>query len=262
MEKARSRDGTEIAFERVGDGPTVVVVGGALNDRMAGMPLVQVLSPPFSAVTYDRRGRGDSGDTEPYAVEREVEDLGAVIAATGGSASLVGTSSGAVLALHGAAAGLPVHKLAMYEPPFMLDDTRPLPPDDYIERLRELGSSDRGAAVEFFMTVGVGVPPEMVEGMKQAPMWPGLEAIAHTLWYDGTVMGEAIKGDPSALKQWSAVTTPTLVMDGGASPPWLHNAARELADILPNADYRTLEGQTHAVDPNALGPAVTEFFSG
>jgi pimeloyl-ACP methyl ester carboxylesterase len=261
MEKARSKDGTEIAFERIGDGPTAIIVGGALNDRMAGVPFAQVLSSKFTAVTYDRRGRGDSGDTQPFAVEREVEDLGAVIDANGGSASLVGTSSGAVLGLVGAAAGLHVRKLAMYEPPFMIDDTRPVPAADYVDTLRERGTNDRGGAVEYFMTVGVGVPPEMVEGMKQGPMWPALEAIAHTLWYDGLVMGETIEGDPGALKQWASVQTPTLVMDGGASPPWLQNGARTLAEILPNAEYRTLEGQTHAVDPNALGPVVIEFFS-
>ncbi len=262
METVRSKDGTIIAFDRVGRGPSVILVGGALSDRSAGAPLANLLSQGFTVVTFDRRGRGDSGDTATYAVEREVEDLGALIAETAGAASVFGHSSGAVLALEGAVRGLPITRLAVYEPPFIVDDTRPLLPDDYGPRLTELISAGRrGDAVELFMTVAVGVPAEMVAEMRGSPMWPAMEALAHTLPYDGAVMGDTMEGNPASMKRWASITVPTLAMDGGASPEWAQNAVRALVEVLPDAQHLTLEGQTHGAAPEIVAPILERFFS-
>jgi pimeloyl-ACP methyl ester carboxylesterase len=262
METVRSKDDTPIAFDRVGRGPSVILVGGALSDRSAGAPLAGLLSQRFTVITFDRRGRGDSGDAATYAVEREVEDLGALVAEAGGAASVFGHSSGAVLALEGAVRGLPITKLALYEPPFIVDDSRPLLPEDYERRLTELISSGRrGDAVELFMTAAVGVPPEMVAQMRNSPMWPAMEALAHTLPYDGAIMGDTMNGNPASMKRWASVTVSTLAMDGGASPEWARNAVRALVEVLPDAQHLTLEGQTHAADPEVVAPALERFFA-
>jgi pimeloyl-ACP methyl ester carboxylesterase len=262
MNQVTSKDGTTIAFDRSGEGPPVVLVGGALSDRSAGAPLAALLAPNLTVFAYDRRGRGNSGDTPPYAVEREVEDIGALIEEAGGSAYGVGHSSGAVLALEAAHRGLPITKLALYEPPFFVDDSRPPVPADYVERLTELASTGRrGDAVEFFLTKAVEVPPEAVAGMRTGPFWPTMEAVAHTLAYDGLVMGDTMAGDPSPLKRWASVAIPTLVIDGGASPAWARNAVQALVDVLPRAQRRTLEDQTHNVAPDVLAPVLTEFFA-
>jgi pimeloyl-ACP methyl ester carboxylesterase len=261
MDTVASHDGTTIAFDRSGEGPSLVFVDGALADRSAGRSLAALLAPRFTVYSYDRRGRGDSTDTAPYAVEREVEDLDALIGEAGGSAMLVGGSSGGVLALE-AARTLPVTKLVIYEPPFIVDDSRAPLPDDYVERLRDVASSGRrGEAVEYFMTVGVEVPAEQIAGMRQAPFWAGLESIAHTIAYDGVIMGDTMSGSAAPLQRWASVTIPTLVVDGGASPQWMHNGAQAIADVLPAARRVTLEGQTHAVDPAVLAPVLEEFFS-
>jgi pimeloyl-ACP methyl ester carboxylesterase len=258
-----SKDGTTIAFDRSGDGPPVVLVGGALSTRGAAEPLAGFLGPSFTVCAYDRRGRGDSGDTPPYEVEREVEDIQALVQEAGGSAFAFGHSSGGVLALETAAHTLGITKLALYEPPFIVDDSRPPVPDDFIERLTELASTDRrGDAVEQFMVIGVGAPPEAVAPMRDAPSWPALEAVAHTLPYDMRVMGDHLSGTPLPSDRWGSVTIPTLVIDGSASPPWLGNAAQGLVDVLPDAQRRTIEGQTHDVDPSLLAPVLEEFFAG
>jgi pimeloyl-ACP methyl ester carboxylesterase len=262
MNVVTASDGTTIAFDRSGTGPPVIVVGGALSDRSGGAPLAALLAPHLTVLTYDRRGRGDSGDTLPYAVEREVEDLGALIADAGGSASVFGHSSGAMLALQGAALGLPIAKLALYEPPFILDDSRPPAPSDFVTRLAELASSARpGDAVEYFMATGPGVPPDAIAEMRQAPSWPAMEAVAHTLTYDGMVMGDTMSGSPAPIRRFASVTVPTLVIDGGASPAWARNAVQAIVDVLPDARRRTLEGQTHAADPGVLAPVLEEFFA-
>src|SRR6266568_645857 len=183
MKKVHSKDSTAIAFDQLGQGSAIILVGGAFTDRSQPtlVQLAALLAPHFTVFNYDRRGRGESGDTAPYAVEREVEDLGALITEAGGSAFVVGGSSGAVLALE-AARKLPITKLALYEPPFIVDDSRPPLPADYVAQLIELISSGRrGDAVEFFMTKAVGVPAEFVAQMQNAPMWPALEAAA-TRW--------------------------------------------------------------------------------
>ena len=261
MNTVRSRDGTTIAFDRSGQGPPVILVGGALSDRSAAVPLAAALGPNLTVFAYDRRGRGDSGDTPPYAVQREVEDLAALVEEAGGSAFVFGHSSGAALALEAAARGLAVAKLALYEPPFIVDDSRPLLPEDYTQRLDDLISAGRrGDAVEYFMTVAVIVPSEMVAQMRESLMSPAMEALAHTLAYDGAVMDDHMSGKPLPMEWATTVTMPALVMDGGASPVWARHAVRALADLLPDARYRTLEGQTHGADPHVLAPVLLEFF--
>jgi pimeloyl-ACP methyl ester carboxylesterase len=263
MKHVRSGDGTIVAYDRIGDGPAVILIGGALNNRHSGAPLAKLLAPHYSAITYDRRGRGDSGNTLPYAVEREIEDIAALIGEAGGHALAMGHSSGAVLALKAAAAGLPITRLVLYEPPFILDGSRTPVPADYVAHLAELTATGRrGEAVEYFLVEAVGVPGPAVAQMKQSPMWADLESVAHTLPYDGMIMGDTMFGGPAALERWSTMSVPTLVMDGGDSPAWARNACRSLAGVLPRCEYRTLPGQTHAAAPEVLAPALEEFFAG
>jgi pimeloyl-ACP methyl ester carboxylesterase len=264
MNKVTSKDGTPIAFDRLGEGPPVILVAGASGVRSHPLmgQLAERLAERFTVYNYDRRGRGDSGDTPPYAVEREIEDIDALIDAAGEPAYLYGISSGAVLALE-AASRLPtkVKKLALYEPPFIVDDSRPPLPEDYVPHLNALiAAGRRGDAAEYFLTDAIGLPAEYVAPMRNDPMWAELEAVAHTLPYDGTIMGNTMSGKPLPARRWASVTTPTLVMDGGASPPFFHNGAQALADILPNAQRRTLEGQSHGVAPDALAPVLLDFF--
>jgi pimeloyl-ACP methyl ester carboxylesterase len=259
-----SKDGTHIVFDRLGDGPALILVGGALSDRSGWAPLAKLLAPRFTVFSYDRRGRGDSEDTLPYSVEREIEDLDALIDEAGGAASIHGQSSGAVLALE-ATARFPgkVRKLSLYEPPFIIDDSRPPPPENFVGQIKELiAANRRGDAVEFWMTEVVRAPAEAVAQMRSAPTWPALEAVAHTLTYDIAVLGENMAGDPLPAQQWAAATAPTLVIDGGASPAWIRNSARTLAAVLPNAQRRTLEGQTHNAAPEVLAPEIERFFVG
>ena len=261
MEKVQSRDGTPIAFDRVGGGPALIVVNGALSDRKAGTALAERLAPRFAVYLYDRRGRGDSGDTAPYAVAREVDDLAAVLGAAGGAAGVLGHSSGAVLALE-AARTLAFTTLALYEPPFVVDDTRAPVPEDYVPHLKKLlAEGQRGEAVQYFMRVAVGLPEAAIKAMSQpSPAWSATQALAHTLIYDGLVMGDSLRGRPLSREKWSAVNTPTLVMDGGASPEWARNSVQALAAVLPHAQRRTLPGQTHGADPQVLAPVLEEFF--
>jgi pimeloyl-ACP methyl ester carboxylesterase len=259
----RSSDGTTIAFDRRGNGPPVVLVGGALSDRAGAAALGEALATRLTAITFDRRGRGDSGDAQPYAVEREIEDVAALVDAAGGSAFVYGHSSGSVLSLRAAAAGVTIQRLAVYEPPFMIDHSRPLPPDDYNAHIDELiAAGRRGEAVEYFLTVGPQVPGPVVEGMRMSSAWAGLTAMAHTINYDNRVMGDTMAGDPAPLGRWSSLTTPTLVLVGGDSPPWMQHATATLADVLPNATSSSLEGQTHGAAPDALAPVLLEFFLG
>jgi pimeloyl-ACP methyl ester carboxylesterase len=262
MRKVHSKDGTAIAFDQSGEGPPIILVGGALSDRSAATQLAAFLGPHFTVYAYDRRGRGDSGDTAPYAVAREVEDIDALINEAGGSAFVFGHSSGAALALE-ATSKLPskVKKLALYEPPFIVDDSRPPLQADYVARLTELvAAGRRGDAVEFFMTKAVAVPIEFIAQMRGDPMWPAMERLAHTLAYDGAIMGDTIAGKPLPAGRWASATVPTLVMDGGLSPAWIRHAAQAVADVLPNAKYRTLEGQEHGVASEVLAPVLVEFY--
>jgi pimeloyl-ACP methyl ester carboxylesterase len=258
MDKAHSSDGTTIAFDRLGAGAPVVLVSGASTARSIHARLAGLLAADFTVFNYDRRGRGDSGDTPPYSVRREVEDLQAVIAAAGGSAAVFGNSSGAVLALHAAAAGLPVTRLALWEPPFMTDPDAPRRQRDYVARLTGLlDAGRRGDAMALFMT-SIGLPEAMIAGMRQAPMWPGMEALAPTLAYDAAVMGDSLV--PAGMV--ASVTAPTLVLNGGETGAWAADAARALTAALPNAARRTLDGQDHNVAWDVLAPVLREFFAG
>jgi pimeloyl-ACP methyl ester carboxylesterase len=258
----RSRDGTRIAYETHGSGPAVILVDGALCSRVFG-PLptfAPLLAQHFTVYLYDRRGRGQSGDTPPYAVEREIEDLQALIAAAGGSACVCGVSSGAALALEAAARGAPIRKLALYEAPFIVDDSRKPVPRDIVPRLKQmLAEGRRGDVVRTFMRL-VGVPGFFVALMRFMPMWSKLEAVAHTVPYDLTILDGNQIGRPLPTERWAAARMPTLVLGGGKSPAWMQHGVRALADALPAAQLRMLPGQTHMVRPSALVPQLVEFF--
>jgi len=262
MHTARSQDGTPIAYQKSGEGPPLILVDGALCYRASGpsRPLAAELASDFTVYTYDRRGRGDSGDTAPYSVDREVEDLEAVIREAGGSAHVYGISSGAVLALESAAKGAAIESLALYEPPFIVDASRAPMPDDYRERVTDLAAAGRrGDAVKLFMR-NVGVPRALVALMGLMPMFKRLKVVAHTLAYDAAVMGDTQSGRPLPRTRWSEVATPTLVIAGGKSPAWLHAGAEELAGIVPGAESRVLPGQTHMVKPKVLAPMLAGWF--
>jgi pimeloyl-ACP methyl ester carboxylesterase len=258
MNEVTSSDGTTIAFDRLGEGPPVILVCGGSTDRASNAPLAALLAEHFTVFNYDRRGRGDSGDTPPYAVERELEDIEALIGAAGGSAFLYGTSSGAGLALIAAASGLDITKLALWEPPYILDESS-RPPADQVERYNEMiAAGRRGDAVEFFMSKVVGLPPEFVAYARTQPFWQAQEAIAHTLAYDATIMGDYSLPTERA----AAVSAPTIVIVGGASLPFMRETAQALADVIPDAQYRILEGQEHNVSPDAIAPVMVGFFAG
>jgi len=257
MENVTSKDGTTIAFDRLGSGPPVVLVCGGSVDRMADAGIAQELASDLMVLNYDRRGRGDSGDTPPYAIEREIEDIEAVIEAAGGSANLWGSSSGAALAMIATASGAPVTKLALWEPPYFLDpDARP--PADQVEQYETMiAEGRRGDAAEYFMAKVVGMPPEFVADARSQPWWAGQEAIAHTLAYDARIMGDYLIPTDTA----SSVKVPTVVLAGGADMPFMRETAQALADALPDGEVRFLEGQGHNVDPTVLAPALKEFFT-
>ena len=278
MKTVTSKDGTTIAFDQAGNGPAVVLVTGALGTRSNMTPnsLPAIISEHFNVIDYDRRGRGDSTDTQPYAVQREIEDIESLIDEVGGSAFLFGMSSGGILALE-AARALPgkVNKLALYEPPFIIDDSRPPLPNDYVEQLNAAIAAGRpGDAVEIFMTKALLIPDEFVAMMRNAPMsqafgddagakppeWADMEKIAHTLAYDGMITREFLAGKPLPPKRWSAISAPTIVIVGGNSEPFFHDGAQALVHDIPNAQRRILEGQDHAVSPEALAPVLIEFF--
>ena len=263
MSKVLSKDGTPIAFDRSGQGPALIIVAGATATRANTGESWVNLSPGFTVFSYDRRGRGESGDTAPYAVEREVEDIDALITEAGGTAFVIGLSSGAVLALEGAQM-LPgrILKLAVYEPPFIIDNSRPPIPDDYVTTLNKLIAEDRrDEAVEYFMVKAIGISPEDVAYMRNSPMWETIKKVAHTIPYDGTIMGDTMSGNPSSIRKYASVTVPTLVMDGGNSPAFMHHGAEELTKILPNAQHRRLAGQDHSVAGDVLMPILVEFFN-
>jgi len=264
MATVTSTDGTLIAFDRVGSGPPLILVDGAMCYRASGPmgPIAKLLSSHFTVYTYDRRGRGESTNVLPYAVEREVEDLQALIAEAGGSAYVCGLSSGAALAVEAAHRGAPITKLALFEAPFFVDETRPPLPSDFISRLDlAVATNDRGEAVKMFMKL-VGVPAFAIALMRFLPPWKKLTGIAHTLPYDMRIVSEHQWGKPLSRQRWSRAAMPTIVMDGGKSPAWMRNAARELASVLPNARYETLPGQTHMVKAPVLAPVLLNFFTG
>lgn len=262
MPTVRSKDGTTIAYDKVGEGPPLILVDGALCYRESGpmRSLSAQLAPYFTVYFYDRRGRGESSDTKPWAVEREIEDLEALIVAAGGSAYVFGLSSGAALSLEAADHGLAIRKLALYEAPFVVDDSYPPMAEQYLPDLKALVAADRrGDAVKHFMR-RVGVPGVFVALMRLMPAWKRLTSVAPTLVYDISIVEANQKGRPLANGQWN-VTVPTLVVDGGKSPAWMRNGMRALSGVLPTASYKTLDGQTHMVKAAVLAPVLRDFFN-
>lgn len=264
MSKVKSNDGTLITYEKIGSGAPLVLVDGALCSRRNGPngPLAALLRQHFTVYTYDRRGRGESGDTAPYHIDREIEDLAAIIGEAGGSACVYGISSGAALALEAASHLDSIKKLALYEAPFVTDSSRMPVSDDYFEQLRQLvASGRRGAAVKLFMRKGVGVPAPFVAIMPLMPAWTKLKAVAHTLPYDTLLTIDHQNGQAETLSRWSGVSVPTLVAVGGKSPKWMQSSMRSLANVLPHAKLQTLEGQTHIIKPAVLAPVLHNYFA-
>ena len=263
MPRVTSKDGTSIAFDRVGSGPPLILVDGALCYRAFGPmgPLAQALASHFTVYTYDRRGRGESGNGRPYAVEREIEDLNALVREAGGSVYAYGASSGGALALEAAKRGVAITKVAVYEPPYITDDSIAPVPDDYVSRLSAHVAAGRpGDAVKSFMRT-VGTPGFFITVMQLLPMWGKLKAVAPTLPYDFTLMADGQKGKPFPPGRFAAVKIPALVMGGGKSPPWMKHSMQALASALPNARHLTLDGQTHMVKAKVQTPVLREFFS-
>lgn len=259
MDTIRSHDGTPIAYDRVGAGPPLILVVGAFNARPTGTPLAARLADRLTVVNYDRRGRGMSGDTAPYAVAREIEDLEALLDTIGGVAAVFGYSSGAIVALQAAARGLPITRLVLYDPPFLADEESTRQFTELARQLAALiGAGRRGEAVALFQTQAVGIPPDVVDQLRHAPFWPALEEIAHTLVYDATILG-----DMTALAaRLRTIAAPTLVLSGAENQERLLQAARAVAAAVPQAEYRALPGQTHDLDPEALAPIVEPFVTG
>ncbi|AOR31956.1 hydrolase [Streptomyces fodineus] len=258
-EMTTSRDGTALAYQVTGQGPTVILVSGAMSTGGTLAPLAQRIADRCTAVVYDRRGRGRSGDTPPYEVAREVEDLAALTDAVGGRATLFGVSSGGALVLEAAASGLPVRRAAVYEVPYadFLEGGAEREATYKQQLHKALSEGRRGDAVELFLRL-TGLAEEMIRGARQSPMWAGMEAVAPSLAYDDTVMGDGLL----PRERLTAISVPVLSVAGGASPKWMREACREVSRAVPEGTYRELAGQTHMVEPDVLGPVLAEFVEG
>ncbi|NRQ40676.1 alpha/beta fold hydrolase [Nonomuraea sp. NN258] len=264
QETVRSADGTTIAYHRQGDGPAVILVGGGLDDGTENVPLAAELATTCTVLNYARRGRAGSGDTPPYALEREIEDLAALLAVAGDRAHLFGASSGGALALEAAAAGLPVGKIAVYEVPYLMGDDVLRQWCEYVAELhRALAAGRNGDAVALFMRLA-GAGDEAIAGARSAPFWPSLEALAPTLAYDAACLGD---GRPSASR-FAAITQPVLVITGAGDPnmpglpaDFFTQAADALTATLPTAHHEMLAGQGHVADPKALATTLTTFYA-
>jgi pimeloyl-ACP methyl ester carboxylesterase len=258
-----SADGTRIAYEVSGSGPALVIVDGAMCYRDSGpsRPLAAELAADFTVYTYDRRGRGETPDAE-FSQAREVEDLESIVKEAGGSAYVFGSSSGAMLALEAANAGVGATKLAMYEPPLIVDGTHaPAPESTLPEMRRMVAENRRGDAVKAFMK-SVDVPGFAILMMQLMPVWKKLKGVAHTLPNDLVLVEGLRQGRPLPTDRWTTATMPTLVADGGKSPEYMRNSAAALAKVLPNARHETVPGQTHLVKAKALAPVLRAFFLG
>lgn len=265
MNTVTSHDGTQIAFDEFGTGQVVILVTGALGHRGddSQQQLAKLLAEHLTAINYDRRGRGDSTDTSPYAVEREIEDIEALIDYAGGRAFVYGMSSGAILALKAAKhLTSKISKVALYEPPFILDDSRPPLPSDYVEQLQAaIANDNRSDAVEIFMRQAILIPDEFLAYMKADAMWAGMEKVAHTLAYDGMVSRDMMTGQAWADGYWSDVSAETLIITGENSESFFHTSAQLLASDLSQAQTQTLIGQDHNVDVSVLAPELISFFT-
>ncbi|MEV6114315.1 alpha/beta hydrolase [Streptomyces sp. NPDC052109] len=257
--KTSSRDGTDLAYQVTGRGPTVILVSGAMSTGGTLAPLAERIADRCTAVVYDRRGRGASGDTKPYEVEREVEDLAALLDAVGGDAALFGVSSGGALVLEAVASGLPAGRAAVYEVPYadFLPGGAEREARYKAQLTKALAEGRRGDAVELFLRL-TGLAEEMIQRARQSPMWAGMEAVAPSLAHDDAVMGDGLL----PRERLAAISVPVLALAGGASPEWMREAVREIAGTVPDCAYRELEGQTHMVEPEVLGPVLAEFVAG
>jgi pimeloyl-ACP methyl ester carboxylesterase len=266
MTTVTSKDGTKIAFDKTGSGPAVIIVNGAIQFRAFDPTMAQIadmLGQHFRVYNYDRRGRGDSGDTQPFAKEREIEDLQALVADAGGKAMVLGFSSGSALVLDAAQVTPGITRIALYEPPFIVDDGRPGVPADYVPHLNQLvADGKRGDAVKYFMIEAVRIPAEYLGGMEQDASWATMLKVAHTIAYDGAFVADLMQGKPLPTDRWANVTAPTLVIEGGASEAWFHSGGDALAKLLKNATRANLEGQTHQVAPEAIVPVLETYFKG
>ena len=258
--KATSRDGTTIAYEKIGKGEVVILVPGALNSRKSGSKLAKLLASHFTVIIYDRRGRGDSTDTKPYSPSREYEDIVSLIAAVEGPVCLYGHSSGAAIALQVASKLYKkVRKLAIYEAPYSMAEEEYKTANEYYDQLMKLLKEGRNADAVTLFIQSVGVSDKQIQAIKSMPMWRGLERMAPTLAYDSEVMGEGHALPVALLK---SIKIPTLVMHGGAGTIHMRDVAQVISKLIPHAQIRTLAGQTHGVSPKVLAPVLTEFFSG
>jgi pimeloyl-ACP methyl ester carboxylesterase len=266
MNEIMSQDGTRIAFEQSGTGPAVIVVAAALADHKGTTKLATHLAEHFTVINYDRRGRGQSTDMPPYAIEREIEDIEALIDHAGGQAFVFGSSSGSVLALDAASKlGPKVKKLFMYEPPFIIDGSFPAMPDTFIDEIKGLvAANKRNDAVKRFFHKGMGIPAFAVMLMRYLmPGWSGMARIAHTIPYDLTILAGTQSGKPLPIERWASLMTPTLVMVGSKSEAFFHDGARALADGLPTVQYCPLAGRDHSailMAARALADAAGNFF--
>jgi pimeloyl-ACP methyl ester carboxylesterase len=261
MKKIISKDGTSIAYVKTGSGPALILVDGAFCSKDFGpMPkLAPLLAKSFTVFTYDRRARGDSGDTQPYDVQREIEDIGALLIEAGGSASLFGMSSGAVLALRAVAAGLNITRLAIYEPPFNIGRKYREPPAGYLEELRHMIAKERkGDAVKYYLTKLIGLPGILAFILRLTPNWPKMKGNANSLPYDAELMGTW----SVPTEQLAGIMVPAIVIAGEKSPEMLREAARTVADCLPNGQHFSLKGQTHNLAAPVLAPVLLRFFTG
>jgi pimeloyl-ACP methyl ester carboxylesterase len=262
---AFSNDGTVIAYERSGSGPALILVSAALADRSANRRLARYLSDRFTVINYDRRGRGTSGNTDPYTTDKEVDDIEALVNASGGSAFLFGSSSGSVLALDAAARlGPKVRKLYMFEPPFIVDSSRP-PMDTSLSGAidRQIATGNRNEAVRLFFTKGMGIPSFGVTMMRfLMPGWSKMCAMAHTIPYDLAILDGTQAGQPLSVERWKNTSLAVKVAVGSSSEPFFHSGAKGLVQILPTAEYQSLAGLNHGallLAPKALGKDVQDF---
>lgn len=260
VEKVTSTDGTAIAFERSGDGPPLVIIGGGLNEKATFGTLSELLGEKFTVLNYDRRGRGDSGDgdRDRYTIDREIDDLAAVLDAAGAPSVVFANCTGGMIAVEAAARGVPMVKLALYEPPYGSPEERPQVPPDYLDRLTALIAQGRNSdAVVLFQRESVGFADEFIAQFQKHPAWPAFEALAPTLLYD------TIIGNPGLIPfdRLARITAPTLVVDGGDSPAWQQHACEDIARALPNGTHARVPGQSHIMNKQATAPVLLDFLA-
>ncbi|MRH90119.1 alpha/beta fold hydrolase [Nocardia sp. SYP-A9097] len=259
-----SKDGTVIAYDKIGDGPAVLLVDGAFCHRAVGpsTPVAKELSDSYTVYTYDRRGRGESGDTQPYDPQCEIEDLASVAAEAGAPVSICAFSTGVPLVLEAVRRGLDVDKLGLYEFPLITDDARKPVPADYHQHLRDLITAEkRGAAIKYFMHTGVGVPAPVAALFPLMPGWTKLKKTAHTLPYDNHFLADALDGNPIPSDRYTYITAPTTVFAGSKSPQWMRNGNTALAHAIPTAYYAELPGQTRQVKPRLFTSTLKNFLA-